>query len=87
MLSHVESAFCKLSVKDGKSLGNGLYHSPIKFRHCDSIAEKMMKALVGMMIAYDPEARPTTGEVLQQLQSIAGLWYTLCMYLKCVSHG
>ena len=45
---------------------------PIKFLPKDSKTKKMLLTLVSSMINIDPEDRPTIGEVLEELRSIAG---------------
>ena len=55
-----------------KSHRGGSAVSPVLFSLEDSMEQSLVKALVSLMTAYDPEERPSTEEVLTKLESIAG---------------
>ena len=78
-----------ISVK-GKSVGKVMYESkerkgltasPIKFHLTDTPQIQQLKALICMMISFEPSDRPSIDEVLQKLQNIAGIY--IIYSLKC----
>ena len=50
----------------------GLTTAPVKTFMKDSVLVKRVKVIVSIMVSFNPEDRPTAGEVLQEMQDIAG---------------
>ena len=57
---------------DKSTFRKGLKTSPVVFSKDDSVATRMLKALISQMISMEPEDRPSAEEVLEQLLDVAG---------------